>query len=528
MLTGKNLIGYATLGEGDNIFSSSILRDDNSADFAFNEASEEQINQAATLAHKAFASYRLLPAEKKAAFIEKIAEGIGSAKDELVKMAMHETNLPKPRLEGEVQRTINQLKLFAQLLREGSWVKAIIDTAQPDRAPLPKPDIRQIQIPLGVVAVFGASNFPFAFSVAGGDTVSALAAGCTVVYKSHPGHPATSEMTGAILIQAAKDSDVPEGVFSLLQGKSNQCSISLVTHPLIKAVGFTGSLNGGKAIFDAAAKRSEPIPVYAEMGSTNPVFILPKILEQQRSALAEKLALSNLLSAGQFCTNPGILVSVDSADTKSFADDFSVVISKANADSMLTENIYNNYNAGIQKLLASEDVKVIASGKEDGLKKAATAYMFQTSADNFLSNENLVHEVFGPASVHVTAASSEELYEVAKRLPGQITISIWGTDEDLAENTALIHELELKAGRIIFNNVPTGVEVTHAMVHGGPYPATTDSRSTSVGTTAIYRFTRAVCYQNSPQDILPEALKNENPSHIWRQVNGKFTADEIN
>ena len=528
MLTGKNLIGYATIGEEANIFSSSITRDDNFVNFAFNEAGEEDINHAVTLAHKAFAAYRHLSPEKKASFLEKIAEGIGAAKEELVKMAMHETNLPKPRLDGEVQRTINQLKLFAQFLKEGSWVNAIIDTAQPERTPLPKPDIRQIQIPLGVVAVFGASNFPFAFSVAGGDTVSALAAGCTVVYKSHPGHPATSELTGAILIKAAKDADLPAGVFSLLQGKSNQTSISLVTHPLIKAVGFTGSLNGGKAIFDAAAQRTEPIPVYAEMGSTNPVFILPKILEQQRAALAEKLAMSNLLSAGQFCTNPGILVSVNSDDTQNFTNDFSSFISKATADSMLTENIYNNYNAGIKKLLGTADVKVVASGKENDVQKGATAYMFQTSADNFLSNENLVHEVFGPASVHVTAASKEELYEVAKNLPGQLTISIWGTDEDLAENKDLIHELELKAGRIIFNNVPTGVEVTHAMVHGGPYPATTDARSTSVGTTAIYRFTRAVCYQNSPQDLLPAALKNENPSQIWRQVNGKFTNGNIN
>jgi NADP-dependent aldehyde dehydrogenase len=335
-------------------------------------------------------------------------------------------------------------------------------------------------------------------------------------------------MTGAIVIQAAKDADIPEGVFSLLQGKSNQTSIALVTHPLIKAVGFTGSLNGGKAIYDAAAKRTEPIPVYAEMGSTNPVFILPKILEEQRSILAEKLAASNLLSAGQFCTNPGILVSLDSDNTRNFTNDFSSFISKANADSMLTESIYNNYNAGIQKLLETEDVQVIASGKENDVQKSATAYMFQTTGDNFLSNGKLVHEVFGPASIHVTAATKEELYEIAKKLPGQLTISIWGTEEDLSENTALVQELELKAGRIIFNNVPTGVEVTHAMVHGGPYPATTDSRSTSVGTTAIYRFTRAVCYQNSPQEILPDALKNENPLHIWRQVNGAFLNGAIN
>ena len=523
MLSGKNLIGFSVSGTGQNIFPSSVLIDDRPGDFAFNEASEEEINKAAELAQEAFATYRLLPQETRAAFLDKIAEAIAANKEQLVKMAMHETSLPRPRLEGEVQRTINQLKSFAQLLREGSWVKAIIDTAQPERAPLPKPDIRQIQLPLGVVAVFGASNFPFAFSVAGGDTASALAAGCPVVYKSHPGHPATSEITGAILIQAAKDAGMPEGVFSLVQGKSNQCSIALVTHPVIKAVGFTGSLNGGRAIYDAAAKRTEPIPVYAEMGSTNPVFILPRILEEQRAALAEKLAISNLLSAGQFCTNPGILISQQSESTSNFLTEFSSVISKAAAGDMLTVNIYNNYNAGIQKLLNSQDVATVATGTPGASNKSATAYMFQTSAENFLSNENLVHEVFGPSSVHVTATTEAELYEVAKKLPGQLTISIWGTEEDLTENAALIHELELKAGRIIFNNVPTGVEVTHAMVHGGPYPATTDSRSTSVGTTAIYRFTRAVCYQNSPDQILPDALKNNNPLGIWRQVNGKLS-----
>ncbi|MEP7144788.1 MAG: aldehyde dehydrogenase (NADP(+)) [Ferruginibacter sp.] len=527
MITGKNLIGYTLSGKGNNTFSSSILQNDNPSVYSFHEASPEEIDTAAMLAHKAFSTYRFCTPDQKKSFLEKIAEAIANSKDELVKMAMHETHLPKPRLEGEVQRTINQAKLFASILEEGSWVKAIIDTAQPGRTPLPKPDIRQMQIPLGAVAVFGASNFPFAFSVAGGDTISALAAGCPVVYKAHPGHPATSELVGTIIIDIAKECGMPEGVFSLLQSKSNECSIQLVTHPLIKAVGFTGSFTGGEALFDAAAKRTEPIPVYAEMGSVNPVFILPEIMEQQATALAEKLAGSNLLSAGQFCTNPGVIISLRSPGTDNFLDHFSTCVKNAGADSMLNENICNNYNSGIKKLLNSGDITLQSSGKETSAMISAIPYMFQTSAKIFLSNKELAHEVFGPSSIHVVADNEEELYAVARQLTGQLTASIWGTDNDLSAFSALANELELKAGRIIFNNVPTGVEVTHAMVHGGPYPATSNSQTTSVGSNAIYRFTRAVSYQNSPQLLLPDALKNENPLHILRQVNGVFDNNAI-
>ncbi len=527
MITGKNLIGNTLSGKGNHTFSSSVLENNNPEVYSFHEASAEEIDAAVMLAHKSFVFYRLCSPGQKKSFLDKIAEAIATSKDELVKIAMQETHLPKPRLEGEVQRTINQIKLFAALLEEGSWVKAIIDTALPQRTPLPKPDIRQMQIPLGPVAVFGASNFPFAFSVAGGDTISALAAGCPVVYKAHPGHPATSELVGKIIIDAAKECGMPEGVFSLLQGKNNECSIELVMHPFIKAVGFTGSFTGGKALLDAAAKRMEPIPVYAEMGSVNPVFILPEIMQQQAAVLAEKLASSNLLSAGQFCTNPGIIVSIQSAETETFLSQFSACIKNAGADSMLNENISNGYNEGIKKLINSGDIKLGASGKVSEAKISATPYMFQIDATRFLANKDLAHEVFGPSSIHVMAVDEEELYAVARALSGQLTVSIWGTDNDLITYAGLAAELELKAGRIIFNNVPTGVEVTHAMVHGGPFPATTSSQTTSVGSNAIYRFTRAVCYQNSPQQLLPHALKNENPLHIWRQVNGGFSNDAI-
>ncbi|MEO5893251.1 MAG: aldehyde dehydrogenase (NADP(+)) [Ferruginibacter sp.] len=526
MISGKNLIGYTVSGEGTYTFTSSIPGEDKPSDQLFLEASPAEIDLAVTKAHQAFSTFRLSTADQKITFLEHIATEIAAAKEELLTMAMFETHLPKPRLEGEVQRTVNQIKLFVNLLKEGSWVKAIIDTALPERTPLPRPDIRQMQIPLGPVAVFGASNFPFAFSVAGGDTISALAAGCPVVYKSHPGHPATSELVGKIIVEAAKEYHLPDGVFSLLQGKSNECSISLVTHPLIKAVGFTGSFTGGKALYDAAAKRTEPIPVYAEMGSVNPVFILPEIMQQQAPALADKLSGSNLLSAGQFCTNPGIIISLQSAGTDSFLSAFAGSVQNAAANSMLTDNICNNYNAGIKKLINSGDAVLQSAGKET-VAGSATPHMFQTSATSFLANKELWHEVFGPSSIHVVAASEEELYAIAKELTGQLTVSIWGTEVDLSAFAGLATELELKAGRIIFNNVPTGVEVTHAMVHGGPFPATTNSMTTSVGSNAIYRFTRAVCYQNSPQQLLPGALKNENPFHIWRQVDGVLSNKEI-
>ncbi|MEP7106764.1 MAG: aldehyde dehydrogenase (NADP(+)) [Ferruginibacter sp.] len=526
MITGKNLIGYTVSGESSNTFSSSVQEDGFARDYSFHEASPGEIDAAAMLAQEAFLVYRhSTPGERKS-FLHQIAEAIEISKEELVKMAMHETHLPKPRLEGEVQRTINQVILFAGLLAEGSWVNAIIDTAQPDRAPFPKPDIRQMQIPIGAVAVFGASNFPFAFSVAGGDTISALAAGCPVVYKSHSGHPATSELVGKIIIDAARKCGMPEGVFSLLQSKNNECSIRLVTHPFIKAVGFTGSFTGGKALFDAAAGRNEPIPVYAEMGSVNPVFILPGIMQLQAAALAEKLAGSNLLSAGQFCTNPGIIISMRSPDTDAFLSHFSTCIKNAGADSMLNDRICNSYNAGIKKLLDAGNVKLQSSGKESDLEMSAIPYMFQTSANNFLLHKELSHEIFGPSSIHVIAENEQEMYAVARQLAGQLTASIWGTDTDLSAFAGLAEELELKAGRIIFNTVPTGVEVTHAMVHGGPYPATTNSQSTSVGSNAIYRYTRAVCYQNSPQQLLPDALKNKNPLNIWRRVNGVLVNGE--
>ena len=488
-----------------------------------NEATPDGIALVAGLAAAAFEPYRQCSGAEKAMLLEAVATGIDAAKEGLVATAMRETHLAQTRLEGEVSRTVNQLKLFASLLRDGSWVNAIIDTALPERKPLPKPDIRQMQVPLGPVAVFCASNFPFAFSVAGGDTASALAAGCPVICKAHPGHPETAEKVAAVIAEAVAGCNLPAGIFTLLHASDHTVSSAIVSHPLIRAVGFTGSLRAGKALFDAAAKRAEPIPVYAEMGSINPVFLLPGIVEQQPEMLAEKLALSNLLSTGQFCTNPGVIILVKGAYTDHFLGHFARHIEQADAGQMLTAQICSGYKAGIQTLKEKQTVRAFASGKQATAPGSTSAYMFTVSAKDFLSDPQLQHEVFGPGSIHVIAEDANEMYLVATALEGQLTCSIWGTEAELEQYAQLTQLLTLKAGRIIFNNVPTGVEVTHAMVHGGPYPATTDSRSTSVGTNAIYRFTRAVCYQNCPQALLPDALKNENPLQLWRMVNGRYS-----
>lgn len=519
-ITGKNLIGNTVSGKSDKTFESIGGAVKNISEKFF-EATFNEIDLAVTKAHNAFKTYRNFSGEKKAQFLDKIASALSDAKDEIIAVTIQETKLTQARLQGEMQRTINQIKLFANLLREGSWVNAIIDTAQPERQPLPKPDIRQMQIPLGAVAVFGASNFPLAFSVAGGDTISAFAAGCPVVYKAHPGHPATSEMVSKIIIDAAHDTGMPEGIFSLLQGVNYEISIQLVTHPLIKAVGFTGSFAGGKALYDAATKREEPIPVYAEMGSINPVFILPEILEQNGVAVAEKLAASNTLSAGQFCTNPGVIISAESNHTNKFIEQFASAVNNATAECMLTDKIHTSYYTGVKKFSDVAGVEVVTNNTEK--ENAATPFMFKTTAANFLNNGELFEEVFGPSSLHVIAGNKDELFSIAEKLPGQLTITVWGTENDLENYKDLLNVLQLKAGRIICNGVPTGVEVTYAMVHGGPYPATTDSRTTSVGTNAIYRFTRAVCYQNYPHNLLPHDLKNENPLKILRKVNSEFT-----
>jgi len=379
-----------------------------------------------------------------------------------------------------------------------------------------------MQVALGPVGIFGASNFPLAFSVAGGDTASALAAGCTIVVKAHPAHPGTSELVGNAIRQAIMDCKMPDGTFSMVHGQSIDVGMAIVNNKHIKAVGFTGSFKGGKALFDAAAKRETPIPVYAEMGSVNPVFILPGAMETKSREIAEGLAASITLGVGQFCTNPGLVITEACNSTDSFYSELSGTVSKIEAGTMLTKAIHQAYENGCDRLGQQSGVHQMAKGKGPTKTQDGMVSVFHVNSIDFLSNEHLEEEVFGPSSLVVSAKGRQDLLSIASRIKGHLTASLFGTDEDLNNNRDLIHILEQKVGRLIINGFPTGVEVCHAMNHGGPFPATTDSRSTSVGTASIYRFTRPVCYQNFPDRLLPEELQDTNPKKIWRLYNGEW------
>ena len=488
----------------------------------FHEASEAEINQAAERAEEAFQVYRKKSGKEKAKFLDKIGEEIMALGDELLTRCEQETGLPPGRLQGERGRTVNQLNLFAQLLRDGTWVDARIDQAQPDREPLPKPDIRQMHIALGPVGIFGASNFPLAFSVAGGDTASALAAGCSIVVKGHPAHPGTCELVGRAITKAVEATGMPKGVFSLVQGTTIEVGQALVKHPLIKAVGFTGSFRGGKALFDAANQRPEPIPVYAEMGSINPVFVLPGALKERSEQIAEGLVGSVTLGVGQFCTNPGLVASIASDDTENLLTKTREGIAASETGAMLTGRISEAYHEGADRMKQTSGVEALGQGKSADVAAPSHPYVFRSTVQNFAEQKNLSEEVFGPSTLHVSAQSKEELMILAQQLEGHLTATLHATDDDLREYANLVAILERKVGRLLINGFPTGVEVCHSMVHGGPYPATTDARTTSVGTLAIKRFSRPVCYQNFPQFALPDELKNDNPLGIWRLVDGEM------
>lgn len=489
---------------------------------AFKNADTNQINLAVQQANEAFGKYRKKDKESIALFLEQIGEEISNLGDALLERCHFETALPIARLQGERGRTINQLNLFASVVREGSWVDARIDTAIPERIPVPKSDIRHMLIPMGPVAVFGASNFPLAFSVAGGDTASALASGCPVVFKGHPAHPGTSAMVADAIITAAKKTGMPDGIFALLQSNSNETGESLVKHPGIKAVAFTGSFRAGKALFDYANSRPEPIPVFAEMGSTNPVFILPKALKERGDKIAEGLASSITLGVGQFCTNPGLSFIQKSEDYNEFYSVLIKGITNAAPATMLTSNILKSYNEGVEKLKKTENIEEFPIGKIDSNVNTAIPKLFKTSIEGFKNNEHLATENFGPSSILVEATSKSDILEAATNLEGHLTATIHGTEEDFMEYQELFDILELKVGRIVINGYPTGVEVCHSMVHGGPYPATTAPQSTSVGSNAIKRFVRPVCFQDYPNTFLPDALKDKNVLGIWRLINGNL------
>lgn len=490
----------------------------------FKEATTDEVAQACEQAAIAFLEYRKKSGSEKADLLEKIADEIEAIGDELLQRAQAESGLPLPRLTGERGRTTGQLRLFAAYLREGSWVNARIDTALPDRQPLPRPDLRQMLRPLGPVGVFGASNFPLAFSVAGGDTASALAAGCPIVVKGHPAHPGTSQLVGDAILRAVTACGMPDGTFALVQGRTTAVGMAIVEHPAIKAVGFTGSLRGGKALFDAAARRPEPIPVYAEMGSTNPVFFLPQILKEKGSALAQNYVGSVTLGVGQFCTNPGVAVLQQSAEADTFMAEAATAVTASQPATMLTQGIQRAFVEGIGKLTTAEGVQTLGQATAAESFANGTPILLKTTADALLANQALAEEVFGPGSVLVEANGREQLLAVARSLEGHLTATVWGTNEELPDYADLLEILEQKVGRLLINGFPTGVEVSHAMQHGGPYPATSDSRSTSVGTNAILRFARPVCYQNFPDALLPDELKTTNPLHIQRLVDGKWSS----
>lgn len=519
-LEGTQLIGHRRRADGERTFRGYNPAAGEELEPTYTDATEEELDEALDLAEEAFEAYREVDPDQKAAFLRRIADEILELGDELIERAAAETGLTKGRLMGERGRTVGQLRLFADVVEEGSWVDARIDT---------EPGVRRMLIPIGPVVVFGASNFPLAFSVAGGDTASALAAGCPVVFKAHPAHPGTSELVGRAVVDAAEATGMPEGVFSLVHGTSHEVGLYLVRHPLTRAVGFTGSLKGGRAIFDAATSRDEPIPVYAEMGSINPVFVLPSALEADSDSIAEGLVESITLGVGQFCTNPGLIIGLGGDHLEGFAQKVAVNTEDTSAGTMLYPGIRESFEAGIQKFQGIGGVEVLARAKDrpEPEKTEAAASVLLTDDEIVLSNHDLQDEVFGPSSLVVRCSSPARMEAVARSLDGQLTASIHGTEDDLREHQALVDILQRKVGRLIFNDFPTGVAVCHAMHHGGPYPATTDVRTTSVGTAAIERFARPICYQAFPDETLPEALRDRNPRGIWRLVDGRFTRDPI-
>jgi len=526
-LTGQHIVGSEFCSSGEQRFSALNPATGVVLEPQFFEATHREVDSAACAAAEAFDRYRTLPSAQRAAFLESIGRELTAIGPELVARAHEETALPLSRLEGELARTVNQLNLFAQQILQGSYIEARIDLALPERIPVPKPDLRAMRIPLGPVAVFGASNFPLAFSVAGGDTASALAAGCPVVVKGHPEHPGTSELAGMAVMRAVQKNDIPPGVFSLLQAKKINVGMALVQHPLIKAVAFTGSFSGGRALFDLASARPEPIPVYAEMGSVNPIFLLPQIIADQVRSLAAAFVESLTLGVGQFCTTPGLLLLIKDATTETFLCEIESCLATKPPGVMLHDGVKRNFLAGLNKLLSVDGVvrRGSSPSSQDGC--LVTSALLQVDAKALLGNPSLAEEVFGPSAIVVVCDSRNEMLSVAERLQGQLTASVHGSNGELASFRDLLAILERKVGRLVINNFPTGVEVCASMQHGGPYPATTDSRSTSVGTYAAKRFLRPVCYQNFPQELLPEPLRDQNIQKLWRLVDGRMSRDDL-
>jgi NADP-dependent aldehyde dehydrogenase len=523
-LTGHNYIGGERRAAGTTLLKSIDASSGEALPYTFIQATPEEVDAAAQAAAAAYPTYRNLSAERRAEFLEAIADEIDALGDDFVALVTRETALPAARIQGERGRTSGQMRLFAKVLRRGDFYGARIDRALPDRQPLPRPDIRQYQIGVGPVAVFGASNFPLAFSTAGGDTASALAAGCPVVFKAHSGHMAAAECMASAVIRAAEKTGMPKGVFNMIFGGG--VGEILVKHPAIQAVGFTGSLKGGRALCDMAAARPQPIPVFAEMSSVNPVIVLPGALKARGATVAKELAGSVVLGCGQFCTNPGLVIGIRSAEFSEFVAALGDAIASQPAQTMLNAGTLRSYTSGVAQLKGHAKVSHLAGNEQTG--NQAQPQLFKADVSMLLEGDHLLQEeVFGPTTIVVEVADSAELTRALQSMHGQLTATLIAERDDLSAFRDLLPLLEVKAGRVLLNGYPTGVEVCDAMVHGGPYPATSDARGTSVGTLAIQRFLRPVCYQNYPDEVLPEALQNANPLGIQRLVDGVHTRDAL-
>ncbi len=523
-LQGQSLIGFETASRNGTKFRAMNPATGQAISPDFYTADAADVDRAARMAEKAFRIYSRWTGKQKARLLIQIAGAIEALGQELIDRTALETGLSLDRLKGELGRTCNQLRLFASLVEEGSWVNARIDRADPNRKPLPKPDIRSMLRPIGPVAVFGASNFPLAFSVGGGDMASALAAGNPVVVKAHPAHPGASEMVGRAIIEACRQAGGPEGTFSLLFDSGTEVGRLLVQHPAIKAGGFTGSRAGGRALMDIAAARPDPIPFFAEMSSTNPVFVLPHAAGERAEQIATGLYGSFTLGAGQFCTKPGLVLLGADKGAEQLSAKLRELTTAASDHVLLTAGICKSYERGVEQRAKLQQTAA-AKSKESGFR--ATATLFEADLDSVMSDHDLADELFGPSTLIVRYEDRAKLLQFAETLEGHLTATIHGTDQDLRDYADLVEILESKVGRIVFNGYPTGVEVCHAMVHGGPYPSCSDPRFTSVGTQAILRFARPVCFQNFPDTALPPELQNGNPLGIWRTVNGDLSRDPL-
>lgn len=517
-ILGHNYIGGARSAAGNLLLHSLDAESGEALPYTFVQASAAAVAAAAAAAAAAYPIYRSLSGERRAEFLEAIAAEIDALGDDFVALVCRETALPAARIQGERARTSGQLRLFARVLRRGDYLGARIDRAQPERQPLPRADIRQCQLALGPVAVFGASNFPLAFSTAGGDSAAALAAGCPVVFKAHSGHMASAECMADAILRAAAQTGMPAGVFNMVYGGG--VGAWLVQHPAIQAVGFTGSLKGGRALCDMAAARAQPIPVFAEMSSINPVILLPEALKARGEQIASELSASVVLGCGQFCTNPGLVIGIRSPEFAAFSQEFAARMADQPAQTMLNAGTLNNYEKGVAALHAHPGIRHLAGRPQQG--RQAQPQLFQAEVGLLLEGDPLLQEeVFGPTTVLLEVADPAELQRALQALRGQLSATLMAEPADLQQAATLVALLEHKAGRLLLNGYPTGVEVCDAMVHGGPYPATSDARGTSVGSLAIARFLRPLCYQNCPDALLPDALKNANPLGITRLVDGQ-------